>query len=424
VPSNEDLWREALEYLPGGVNSPVRACGPVATGPIFAARGAGSRIWDAEGTEYVDYVCSWGALILGHAFLSVVESACAAVARGSTFGMPTAAETDLARRIARLVPSVEKVRLVNSGTEAAMSAVRLARGVTGRKKVVKFEGCYHGHVDSLLAEAGSGAMTLAIPGTPGVPPGHVSDTLVAPFNDLEGLDRVLAGSGGDVACIIVEPVAGNMGVVPPARGFLEGLRERADEIGCLLIFDEVITGFRLAPGGYQELCGVTPDITTMGKVLGGGFPLGAFGGRTEIMDALAPGGPVYQAGTLSGNPVAVAAGAATLDEVSRPGFHAELDGKAALLESGIGECLRETGTEGVVNRAGSMLTLFFTGSEVDGYASARSADTERYAAFFRAMRREGVNLPPSQFEAWFVSSAHTEDDIQMTLDAARRALRG
>jgi glutamate-1-semialdehyde 2,1-aminomutase len=391
--------------------------------PIFAVKGAGSRIWDADGREYIDYVCSWGALILGHAFPAVVESVREAASRGSTFGMPTPWETELARRVVGMVPSVEKLRLVSSGTEATMSAIRLARGATGRAKVLKFEGCYHGHVDSLLVKAGSGALTLAIPGTPGVPAEHVAQTLVAQFNDLEDVDRIMHTSREEVACIIVEPVAGNMGVVPPADGFLEGLREIASKHGCLLIFDEVITGFRLGPGGYQEACGVIPDITTMGKVLGGGLPLGAFGGRADIMDHLAPDGPVYQAGTLSGNPLAVAAGIATLGEISQNDFHSALNSMASLLQSGLIDCMASAAVPAGVIRVGSLITLFFTGQEVTGYSSACSADTNRYGAFFRAMRSEGVNLPPSQFEAWFVSSAHTEDDINKTVNAARSALR-
>lgn len=420
---NDKLWSEALEYLPGGVNSPVRACGPVAAPPIFAVRGRGSRIWDADGDEYIDYVCSWGALLLGHAFETVVKSVRETAGRGSTFGMPTPWETDLAKLVAGFVPSVEKLRLVSSGTEATMSAVRLARGATGRSKVLKFEGCYHGHVDSLLVKAGSGALTLSIPGTPGVPPEHVAHTTTAPFNDLDAVEEIMRSAGGDMACIIVEPVAGNMGVVPPAEGFLEGLREKTDEYGCVLIFDEVITGFRLGMGGYQEISGVTPDITTLGKVLGGGLPLGAFGGRADLMNNLAPDGPVYQAGTLSGNPLAVASGIATLGEISRPGFHADLDAAASLLERGLLECVASAAVPATVNRVGSMMTLFFTGGEVGGYSSACAADTNRYGAFFRAMRSEGVNLPPSQFEAWFVSSAHTEDDIGRTIDAARSALK-
>jgi glutamate-1-semialdehyde 2,1-aminomutase len=395
----------------------------VGADPIFAVRGEGPFIWDADGEAYIDYVCSWGALILGHAFPSVVRSITEAASRGSTFGMPTPWETDLARMAAEFVPSVEKLRLVNSGTEATMSAVRLARGVTGRNKVVKFDGNYHGHVDSLLVRAGSGALTLSIPGTPGVPAEHVAHTLIAPYNDAGAVEEVLAGAGEDVACIIVEPVAGNMGVVPPEDGFLERLRALASDCGCLLIFDEVMTGFRVARGGWQETAGVIPDITTMGKVLGGGLPLGAFGGRAALMDELAPQGPVYQAGTLSGNPLAVAAGTAALKEIDDEGFYDKLERAGARLELGLSECVAESGVPATINRAGSMMTLFFTGERVGGYASACGADTELYGRFFRTMRGEGVNLPPSQFEAWFVSSAHTEKEIDRTIEAARAALR-
>lgn len=421
--NNRTMWIEAQEFLPGGVNSPVRACGPVGADPIFAVKGEGPRIWDADGREYIDYVCSWGALILGHAHQAVVGAVVEAAAKGSTFGMPTPWETELAGLAAGLVPSVEKLRLVNSGTEATMSAVRLARGVTGRNKVIKFEGCYHGHVDSLLVRAGSGALTLSIPGTPGVPSEHVAHTLIAPFNNAGAVEDILSGAGEDVACIIVEPVAGNMGVVPPEPGFLESLRSLATGCGCLLIFDEVMTGFRLASGGYQEIAGVTPDITTMGKVLGGGLPLGAFGGRAEVMDQLAPGGPVYQAGTLSGNPLAVAAGTATLKLIKKGGFYEDLEKKAARLENGLTECVARSNVPASINRVGSMITLFFTGEKVKGYASACGADVDRYGAFFRAMREEGVNLPPSQFEAWFLSAAHTEREIDRTIEAACAALK-
>jgi glutamate-1-semialdehyde 2,1-aminomutase len=416
------LWEEALKYLPGGVNSPARACKPVGAQPIFAVRGRGSHIWDADDAEYVDYVCSWGALLLGHAHPRIVESVQRAASRGSSFGMPTPWETELARGVVGSVPSVEKLRLVSSGTEATMSAVRLARGFTGRDKVLKFEGCYHGHVDSLLVKAGSGALTLAIPGTPGVPEEDVAHTLVAPFNDLGGVQEMMESEGQEVACVIVEPVAGNMGVVPPKPGFLEGLREVTARNGALLIFDEVITGFRLAKGGYQELSGVTPDLTTLGKALGAGLPVGAFGGRAEVMDRLAPDGPVYQAGTLSGNPLAVAAGLASLEEISHDGFYVALERRAAALERGLMDAISAGPVHAVINRVGSMLTLFFASDEVDGYDAASSADTARFGAFFKAMRARGINLPPSQFESWFVSSAHTDEDVEKTVEAARGAL--
>lgn len=422
VSQNSALWKEALKYLPGGVNSPARACRPVGTEPIFAVKGQGSRIWDADDTEYVDYVCSWGALLLGHAHPRIVDAVQKAASRGSSFGMPTPWETALAKQVIDCVPSVEKLRLVSSGTEATMSAVRLARGVTGRDKLLKFEGCYHGHVDSLLVKAGSGALTLAIPGTPGVPREHVAHTLVAPFNDLGAVQEIMEKEGESVACIIVEPVAGNMGVVPPKRGFLEGLRQITAGVGAILIFDEVITGFRLAKGGYQELSGVAPDMTTLGKALGAGVPVGAFGGRADLMDGLAPDGAVYQAGTLSGNPLAVAAGLAGMDEISRDGFYFDLERRAAALERGLTEAISSSSVEATVNRVGSMLTLFFTRDKVDGYQAASSADTARFGAFFKAMRSRAVNLPPSQFEAWFVSSAHTDEDIEKTIEAVRGAL--
>ena len=413
------MWKEAVKYLPGGVNSPARACCPVGVEPIFAVRGRGSRIWDADDREYIDYVCSWGALLLGHAHPKIVESVVGAVSRGSSFGLPTPEETELAKYVAEMVPSVEKVRLVSSGTEATMSAVRLARGVTGRDKVLKFEGCYHGHVDSLLVKAGSGALTLAIPGTPGVPREHVAQTLTAPFNDLGAVQEIMDREGADVACIIVEPVAGNMGVVPPKEGFLEGLRRMATAGGALLIFDEVITGFRLGRGGYQEMCGVTPDLTTLGKALGAGLPVGAFGGGAEIMDKLAPEGPIYQAGTLSGNPPAVAGGLASMREIVGEGFYEDLEERARALEEGLVEAVSSSSIDATVNRVGSMLTVFFTSRKVDGYAAALTSDTERFGAFFKAMRSRGVNLPPSQFEAWFVSSAHTAEDIEKTVDVVR-----
>jgi glutamate-1-semialdehyde 2,1-aminomutase len=390
--------------------------------PIFAVRGRGSRIWDADDRDYIDYVCSWGALLLGHAHPKVVESVQSAASRGSSFGLPTPEETELAKYIVRMVPSVEKVRLVSSGTEATMSAVRLARGITGRDKILKFEGCYHGHVDSLLVKAGSGALTLAIPGTPGVPREHVAQTLTAPYNDLGAVQEIMDREGADVACIIVEPVAGNMGVVPPKEGFLEGLKRTAADRGALLVFDEVITGFRLGKGGYQGLCGVIPDITTLGKALGAGLPVGAFGARAEIMDRLAPDGPIYQAGTLSGNPLAVAGGLASMREIIGDGFHEGLDERARSLEDGLVEAISSSSIDATVNRVGSMLTVFFTERNVDGYAAALTADTERFGAFFKAMRDRGVNLPPSQFEAWFVSSAHTEADVERTVDAVRAAL--
>jgi glutamate-1-semialdehyde 2,1-aminomutase len=409
--------------MPGGVNSPVRAFGAVGGEPPFVARARGSRVWDEDGNEFIDYVCSWGPLILGHAPDEVVQAVASAAGRGTSFGAPTAAEVELAGIITRAFPSVEMVRLVNSGTEAAMSAIRLARGFTGRNKVVKFDGCYHGHADGLLAKAGSGAATLSIPGSAGVPAGCAAETLVARYNDLDSVRRLVEAYGSEVACIIVEPVAGNMGVVPPREGFLEGLCELCTENDILLVFDEVITGFRVAFGGAQELYGVEADLTVLGKIIGGGLPIGAYGGRREIMERLAPLGPVYQAGTLSGNPVATAAGIATLRDLERDRPYEALDKKCANLAEGLHEAASAAGIPVTVNRVGSMMTLFFCEGPVTDYDSARRSDTERYARYFRGMLAQGVSLPPSQFEAMFVSTAHTEDDTARTVQAAGPTMR-
>ena len=410
--TRSELFRRALELIPGGVNSPVRAMRAVGVDePLFIARGDGAYVEDVEGRRFVDWVLSWGPLILGHAHPAVVEAVREAAGDGTTFGAATEREVELAERIAEAVPSIEKVRLVSSGTEAAMSAIRLARGFTKRDRVLKFAGCYHGHSDALLAEAGSGPATLGVPATAGVTTRAASDTIVATFNDANGAAKAVATYGEGLACVIVEPVAGNMGVVPPEPGFLEALRELCYASGALLVFDEVITGFRVARGGAQELYGVTPDVTILGKIVGGGLPLAAFGGRADVMDELAPAGPVYQAGTLSGNPLATAAGIATLDALDQSVYDAvEWVGKR--LEEGLAPY-------GRVQRVGGMLTLFMREEPVHTFEEAAASDTERYGALFRHMLERGVYLPPSQFESWFVSLAHGDEEVDRTLEAAR-----
>ena len=416
------LFAEAQHLLPGGVDSPVRAFGAVGGEPLFFERGQGAHVWDADGNEYVDWMCSWGPLILGHADPRVVAAVTEAVAQGTSFGAPNRREVELASLVREHMPSVEMLRFVSSGTEAGMSALRLARAATGREKVIKFRGCYHGHADSLLVDAGSGALTLGIPGTPGVTRGAAVDTLVADFNDLPSVERLLEANRGDVAAVIVEPVAGNMGVVAPAPGFLDGLRRLTTAHGALLIFDEVITGFRVAAGGAQALYGVTPDLTVLGKIIGGGMPVGAYGGRRDLVAMVAPSGPVYQAGTLSGNPAAMAAGIATLRALAEPGVYDRLETISAALEAGLLDAAQSAGVPLAVNRVGSLLTPFFVEGTVGGYADAMRADTAAFGALFRAMLDAGVYLPPSQFEAWFVSTAHTERDVETTVAAAREAL--
>ena len=408
--------------MPGGVNSPVRSFGVVGGTPPFIVSGGGARIRDADGNDYLDLVGSWGPLILGHAHPAVVGAVQEAAARGTSFGAPTEAEVQLAELTTGAVPSMEMVRLVSSGTEAVMSAVRVARAFTGRDKLIKFNGCYHGHADGLLVKAGSGAAAHGVPTSAGVPASYAAETLVAEYNRLETVQLLLDAYPGGVAAIIVEPVAGNMGVVPPAPGFLAGLRRLADAHGALLIFDEVITGFRVAYGGAQALYGVTPDLTCLGKVLGGGLPMAAYGGRRDLMQLVSPLGPVYQAGTLSGNPLAVAAGIACLTELRRPGAYETLEGLGALMEDGLREAGRKAGVPLTVNRVGSMLTAFFALGPVDTWAHVVAADTTAYARFFHAMLSRGVYLPPSPFEAAFISLAHTPADVQRMVELAAEAL--
>ncbi len=419
---SQQLFAEACRYLPGGVDSPVRAFRAVGGQPLFIERGQGPYLYDVDGNRYIDYVLSWGPLILGHAHPAVVEALKAAVERGTSYGAPTALETGLARLIQEAMPAIEMIRFVNSGTEATMSALRLARAYTGRNKIIKFEGCYHGHADTLLAQAGSGVATLGLPDSPGVPPGTAADTLTVPYNGLDAVARLFEHYPREVAAVIVEPVAGNMGVVPPAEGFLEGLRRLTYDYGALLIFDEVMTGFRVAHGGAQALYGVTPDLTTLGKVIGGGLPVGAYGGRRAIMEMIAPSGPVYQAGTLAGNPLAMTAGIVTLQELARPGVYEVLERQTATLAAGIAAAAGEAGVPIQLQRVGSMFCTFFTDQPVTDYASARRSDTARYARFFRAMLEEGVYLAPSQFEAGFMSLAHDPEVIGATVRAVERAL--
>ena len=420
---SEVLFERARRSIPGGVNSPVRAFKGVGGTPLFIRKAEGSRMWDADGRAYIDYVGSWGPMILGHAWPPVLEAITETARRGTSFGAPCALEIELAERVVRMVPSIEKVRFVSSGTEATMSALRLARGFTGRRKILKFDGCYHGHADSLLVAAGSGVATLGIPGSAGVPHGTVADTLVAPYNDLSAVERVIAEHGADLAAVIVEPVAGNMGCVPPREGYLNGLRDLTRKAGALLIFDEVMTGFRVALGGAQTLYGGKPDITCLGKIIGGGLPVGAYGGRAEIMDHIAPDGPVYQAGTLSGNPLAMAAGCVTLDALARPGPYEKLEATSARLHGGLLEAISGSDVKATINRVGSMITLFFTPGPVTDYASAKTSETALYARFFHEMLEHGVYLPPAQYEAAFVSLAHSVSDVDATVSAAREAFR-
>ncbi len=417
------FYERALKVIPGGVNSPVRACKAVKSEPIFFERGEGAYLIDVDGNRYIDYVCSWGPLILGHAHPEVIAEIYFASKRGTSFGAPTWQEVELAELIKNCFPSIEKLRLVNSGTEATMSAIRLARAYTGRKKIIKFEGCYHGHVDSLLVKAGSGLATFGIPASPGIPEELTSHTLNLPFNNFEAVKKTFESYGKEIAGVIVEPVPGNMGVVLPKEGFLEFLREITQKYETLLIFDEVITGFRLGISGAQGKYGIFPDLTCLGKIIGGGLPVGAYGGKEEIMNLVAPEGPVYQAGTLSGNPIAVSAGLATLKELLKPGVYEKLEIISQQLEEGLKEVLKSLRLSYKVNRAGSMLTLFFTEREVVDFETALGCDAEKFAIFWQKMLKEGIYLPPSQFEAWFLSLAHREEEVEKTIKAVYKVLR-
>ena len=421
-PRSHEIFRRASDVLVGGVNSPVRAFRAVGGEPIVVDHAAGARLWDADGNEYIDYVCSWGALILGHAQPKVVEAIVAQARRGTSYGMPTELEVELASRIRKALPSCEKVRFVSSGTEATMSAVRLARAATGRDLIIKFDGCYHGHADSFLSEAGSGLATLGIAACPGVPQALAALTLNAPFNDAAAVEKLFDQNRDRIAAVIVEPIAANMGLVAPSDGFLERIRELTTRHAALLIFDEVITGFRVCYGGAQTLFGITPDLTTLGKIIGGGLPVAAYGGRRDLMDRVAPLGPVYQAGTLSGNPLAMSAGIASLDLLAASGFYESLDARAKRLVDGIAAALRSAGVPATAARVGSLLTLFFSPEPVTDYAAAKKCDTKRFAAFFQAMLDRGIFLAPSQFEALFVSSAHSDSDIDRTIAACRESL--
>jgi len=423
VSKSSGLFDRAQQILVGGVNSPVRAFRAVGGTPLVIDRASGSRVWDADRREYIDYICSWGALILGHADPEVVVAIADQASRGTSYGMTSPLEIELGERIARAVPSIEKIRFVSSGTEATMSAVRAARAFTQRDLILKFEGGYHGHADSFLVEAGSGLATLGISSSPGVPEALARLTLNAPYNDLAAVERLFAQHAGKIAAVIIEPIAANMGVVPPAPDFLAGLRRVTERAGALLLFDEVITGFRLNYGGVQSAFQILPDMTVLGKIIGGGLPVAAYGGRREIMEQIAPLGPVYQAGTLSGNPLAMRAGLATLPKLEAPGFYAGLDAKTARLVEGLRSALADARIPAQINAAGSLFTLFFTADAVSNYADAKKSDTKRFAAFHQKMLGQGILLPPSQFEAWFVSAALADADIAKTIDAARESLR-
>ena len=419
---SSELFNESCKVIPGGVNSPVRAFKSVGGNPIFIESAKGCKLYDVDGNEYIDYVGSWGPMIVGHANDEVINALTEVMKSGTSFGAPTEIEALLANEIIEAVPSIEMVRLVSSGTEATMSAIRLARGYTGRDKIIKFEGRYHGHADGLLVKAGSGALTLGVPTSPGVPADYAKNTLTVSYNDLESVKEMIAQNKDEVACIIVEPLPGNMGVIPPKEGFLEGLRKITEEAGIVLIFDEVMSGFRVAYGGFQEVCGVTPDMTTLGKVIGGGLPVGAFGGKKEIMEKLSPAGPVYQAGTLSGNPLAVTAGLKTLEILRRPGAYEKLDALSAKLCKGVADECSKAGIDAYFTRVGAMFCTFFNANPVTDYASATASDTDRFAKYFSSMLDNGVYLAPSQFEAAFMSLAHTDEDIEKTIAACANAL--
>lgn len=418
---SDQLFSESLQCFPGGVNSPVRAFKAVGGKPLFFERGEGAYLIDVDGNRFIDYVLSWGPLALGHAHPSVVQAITRTAACGTSFGAPTAVELELAHIIQAVMPNLEMLRFVNSGTEATMSVLRLARAFTGRDKIVKFEGCYHGHADMLLVQAGSGVATLGLPDSPGVPAATVRDTLTAPYNDIDAVIKLFEKFPHEIAAVIVEPVAGNMGVVPPINGYLQGLRDITASHGTLLIFDEVMTGFRVHPGGAQALYGVKPDLTALGKVIGGGLPVGAYGGRRDIMQLVAPAGPMYQAGTLSGNPLAMSAGIATLEELLRPGVWDAMAHRSEMLVQGIMDAARASSTKATINRAGTMFTTFFNDLPVTNWSDAKRSNTAAYASFFHALLEQGVYLAPSQFEAGFMSTAHGDEEVQTTLTAIERA---
>jgi len=417
---SEEIFKEALKYIPGGVNSPVRAYKAVGGSPLFIERANGAKIFDADGNEYIDYVGSWGPMIIGHAHPQVINALQKVMKNGTSFGASTSLEVELAKIVVKAVPSIELVRMVSSGTEATMSAVRLARGYTNKDKIIKFEGCYHGHVDSLLVKAGSGATTLGIPDSPGIPQDFVKNTITLPFNDLVSVKRAVEEDEKNIAAIIIEPIPGNMGVIPPREGFLEGLREICNQHGIILVFDEVITGFRVSFGGAQELYGIIPDLTCLGKIIGGGLPVGAFGGKREIMEKIAPLGSVYQAGTLSGNPLAMTAGIETLKILSQEGIYESLEEKAEMLSEGVDNAAHQAGIPMFSTRVGSLSTLFFTDSPVIDYSTAKRSNTTAFARYFSEMLKQGIYLAPSQFEASFISLAHTDEDIEKTIVAAGR----
>jgi len=416
-------YQEAISYIPGGVNSPVRAFRSVGGNPVFAKAGKGAYLTDIDGNRYIDYICSWGPLILGHSDPDVVRAIEEMVELGTSFGVPTEIEVEMAKLVSEMVPSVEMVRMVNSGTEATMSAIRLARGFTKRNKILKFEGSYHGHSDSLLIKAGSGVATLGLPDSPGVPEGIASYTITVPYNDIESVELAFSRYGEELAAVIVEPIAGNMGVIPPLLNFLQRLRELTNKYGTILIFDEVMTGFRVGPQSAQGLFGITPDLTTLGKIIGGGLPVGAYGGKKEIMNLIAPNGPVYQAGTLSGNPLAMAAGLATLKKLQQPDFYEKLEAVSKRLATGIKELANQYEIPITINRVGSMVGLFFTSEPVINYETAKKSDTNTFARYFRLMLENGVLLPPSQFEGMFVSIAHGEEEINKTLSAVEKTFK-
>ena len=417
------LFRKAAKIIPGGVNSPVRAFKAVGGNPLFIQKAKGSRIYDVDGNSYIDYVLSWGPMVLGHAHPRVISAVRKAAGKGTSYGAPTALEIELGELVLKAYPSMDMIRMVNSGTEATMSAIRVARGFTKRDKIIKFEGCYHGHADGLLVKAGSGATTFGVPDSPGVPKSYAQNTITLPFNDVTAFSRLVEKEGKHIACVIIEPVVGNIGCVLPKPGFLEAIRKLTKKSGIVLIFDEVMTGFRVAFGGAQAYYGIKPDMTCLGKVIGGGLPVGAFGGRKEIMSMVSPEGPVYQAGTLSGNPLAMTAGIETIRELSKPGAYKLLEDRSAMLEEGLRDAAKRAGVKTRFYRAGSMFCTYFTDTDVTDYSSAKTADTEKFARFFSEMLEQGVNLAPSQFEAGFMSIAHSERDIEETVRAAYNSLK-